>query len=243
MPTLPISQSTSDEHAERSSAYEKIIAPGGTHGALLDPTLPLLSQTWQRDRLALGVDGNFAPGTARARPDMMAINLLDADRPALTRLGAARITLAYDQCALPQAQAALIASVAQGGWPIARETESLALLTLAERIAASEIPVLLEGPTGTGKEVFARFVHRMSKRSQGPFIAVNCAAMPEAMLEGLLFGHRKGAFTGACAARSASVAGQCPRAGKCHPPRDPACGQRGEDQRRTYRLRQRRARA
>ncbi|MEM8726542.1 MAG: sigma 54-interacting transcriptional regulator, partial [Pseudomonadota bacterium] len=77
----------------------------------------------------------------------------------------------------------------------------LALLTLAERIAQSEIPVLLEGPTGTGKEVIARFVHSSSSRSTGQFVAVNCAAMPEAMLEGLLFGHRKGAFTGAGEAR------------------------------------------
>ncbi|HSJ77358.1 MAG TPA: sigma 54-interacting transcriptional regulator, partial [Erythrobacter sp.] len=95
------------------------------------------------------------------------------------------------------ARAALIAASAQGGWPIAGDPHSLALLTLAERIAASEIPVLLEGPTGTGKEVMAQFVHRLSPRADGPFVAVNCAAMPEAMLEALLFGHRKGAFTGA----------------------------------------------
>ena len=88
-----------------------------------------------------------------------------------------------------------------GGWPIARDEKSLALLTLAERIAGAEIPVLLEGPTGTGKEVLARFVHRRSPRAEAPFVAVNCAAMPEAMLEGMLFGHRKGAFTGAGEAR------------------------------------------
>jgi two-component system response regulator FlrC len=90
-----------------------------------------------------------------------------------------------------------LAAAALGGWPIAGDTQSMALLTLAERISASDIPVLLEGPTGTGKEVLARFVHRLSPRRDGPFVAVNCAAMPEAMLEALLFGHRKGAFTGA----------------------------------------------
>jgi two-component system response regulator FlrC len=83
---------------------------------------------------------------------------------------------------------------------VAADAQSLALLTLAERISASDIPVLLEGPTGTGKEVLSRFVHRLSARGEGPFVAVNCAAMPEAMLEALLFGHKKGAFTGAAEA-------------------------------------------
>ena len=121
-------------------------------------------------------------------------------------MGDARIALTYSPATLESARAALTAiasysGVAKGGWPIARDEASLALLTLAERIAAAEIPVLLEGPTGTGKEVLARFIHRRSHRAQGPFIAVNCAAMPEAMLEGMLFGHRKGAFTGAGEAR------------------------------------------
>jgi len=174
------------------------------HADLVDPTLPLLSQTWQKDRIVFGDNGVFPPVDAhhdRLNSDLLAIDLVQSDSPALTRFSANRLTLSYPTRALGPAQAALIASAADGGWPIAGDNESLALLTLAERIGCSDIPVLLEGPTGTGKEVIAKFVHRMSARSNRPFVAVNCAAMPEAMLEGLLFGHRKGAFTGAVDAR------------------------------------------
>jgi two-component system response regulator FlrC len=87
--------------------------------------------------------------------------------------------------------------MARSGAPIAADPESLSVLALAERLAMSDIPVLINGPTGTGKEVLSRFIHDRSPRRDGPFIAVNCAAMPEAMLEALLFGHQKGAFTGA----------------------------------------------
>jgi two-component system response regulator FlrC len=71
------------------------------------------------------------------------------------------------------------------------------LLRLAKRVAASDVTVMLVGPTGTGKEVLSRFLHKASPRNRNPFIAVNCAAVPDTMLEALLFGYERGAFTGA----------------------------------------------
>ena len=80
-----------------------------------------------------------------------------------------------------------------------KKTENL--LKMAKQIAPSEASVLLTGASGTGKEIFSRFIHDNSKRSSRQFVAVNCAAIPEALLESELFGYEKGAFTGAVARR------------------------------------------
>jgi two-component system response regulator FlrC len=117
--------------------------------------------------------------------------------PEVIREGGQRFRLRYDEATSEAALAALLACSAKPGMPIAADTESLSVLALADRLAASDIPVLINGPTGTGKEVLSRFIHNRSQRADKPFVAVNCAAMPEAMLEAMLFGHQKGAFTGA----------------------------------------------
>jgi two-component system, response regulator FlrC len=86
--------------------------------------------------------------------------------------------------------------------PVACDATSRRLTDLARRVAASDCTVLIVGESGTGKEVLARFIHRQSPRSRGPFIAVNCAAIPENMLEAMLFGYERGAFTGAHASHA-----------------------------------------
>ncbi len=80
---------------------------------------------------------------------------------------------------------------------IAEDLQTRSLAELARRVAASPVTVMITGPSGTGKEVLARYIHRNSANAGGPFVAINCAAIPENMLEAVLFGYEKGAFTGA----------------------------------------------
>ncbi|MCS6180436.1 sigma-54-dependent transcriptional regulator [Shewanella baltica] len=81
--------------------------------------------------------------------------------------------------------------------PVVADEKSLALLALAQRVAASDASVMILGPSGSGKEVLARYIHQHSSRADQAFVAINCAAIPENMLEATLFGYEKGAFTGA----------------------------------------------
>ena len=85
--------------------------------------------------------------------------------------------------------------------PVAEEPASRQLLELAARVARSDSTVLISGESGTGKEVLARYIHQSSPRAGKAFVAINCAAIPDNMLEATLFGHEKGAFTGAIAAQ------------------------------------------
>ncbi len=84
-----------------------------------------------------------------------------------------------------------------GGLPIAEDLRTREVLELSRRVAHSDATVLLCGESGTGKEVFARYLHQASPRRDGAFVAINCAAIPDNMLEAVLFGYEKGAFTGA----------------------------------------------
>ena len=90
-----------------------------------------------------------------------------------------------------------VSRAGRAGDLVAKSPAMRRVLELAVRAAHSEATVLVTGESGTGKERLAHFIHEHSRRSQGPFVAINCGALPETLLESELFGHAKGAFTGA----------------------------------------------
>ncbi len=150
-------------------------------------------------------DEGWAEGLALFAPDEEACAapydlILDygAATPCWTRASmTAPARLAYGEADASFGNALTAELLRPQGRPACGEAASAATLEFAARIAASEASVLLLGETGTGKEGLARYIHLCSPRAKGPFTAVNCAALPETMLEAILFGHRKGAFTGA----------------------------------------------
>ena len=93
-----------------------------------------------------------------------------------------------------------VSFITEGECTIAADPLTIDLLNLSRKVAKSNVNVFINGPTGSGKEVLAKYIHNHSPRAASPFVAINCAAIPENMLEALLFGHKKGAFTGASTA-------------------------------------------
>ena len=174
--------------------FSEAVARG--HAPLVQRAQAIAATLGGHGTLVLRDAGDRSPSQPRAH----VVTLKHGSVDAIRREHASHIAIAYRDPAGDGALAALLAAMARPGAPIAADPESLSVLALAERLAASDIPVLINGPTGTGKEVLSRFIHARSPRRDGPFVAVNCAAMPEAMLEALLFGHQKGSFTGATAA-------------------------------------------
>jgi len=106
---------------------------------------------------------------------------------------------------LPNRRVATAASAQEGDHPlyqiVGKSPKLVQTITLAERIAPTSVPVLISGESGTGKELVSLLVHHKSRRAVGPFVRVNCAALSDSLLESELFGHEKGAFTGAYAQR------------------------------------------
>ncbi len=92
---------------------------------------------------------------------------------------------------------------------LAADPSTASLVEMARRVARFDVSVFINGPTGSGKEVLSRFIHDSSPRAGKPFIAINCAAIPENMLEAILFGHEKGAFTGASAPNKGYIRAAC----------------------------------
>jgi two-component system response regulator FlrC len=158
-----------------------------------------------------GMDGHQLLGLLRARHSQLPVLLMTA-HGAVERAVDAMRQGAADYLVKPFEPRALLDLVARHGrgvvagtgeeGPIAVEPASVALLDLAVRVARSDSTVLISGESGTGKEVLARFIHTESKRARQPFVAINCAAIPDNMLEATLFGHEKGSFTGAIAAQA-----------------------------------------
>lgn len=149
--------------------------------------LPDLLKTMRENRLAVPV---VAVGPASPAAGAKAI-----------RLGAVEyLTTPLETRQLKALTAKYAQSPAASG-PIAADATATALLQQAKQFAASAATVLLRGESGTGKEVMARYIHNNSPRATQPFVAVNCAAIPENLLESELFGHTKGAFSGAVAER------------------------------------------
>jgi transcriptional regulator with GAF, ATPase, and Fis domain len=118
------------------------------------------------------------------------------------RLREARASREKSEKSRLEAQVAALKAQLGAGRPIGESPGMQKALHTLEQVARSDVTVCLHGETGTGKEVFARYLHQLSGRASGPFVVLDCGAVPEGLIESELFGHEKGAFTGAAGART-----------------------------------------
>ncbi|MDE2305170.1 MAG: sigma-54-dependent Fis family transcriptional regulator [Gammaproteobacteria bacterium] len=203
-----------DDAALREALLDTLAAAGiATQGAADAREAAALLE---RDDLGLVISDVQMPGAdgfellatcRRRRPDVPVVLMTAygtiAKAVAAMREGATDyLVKPFEAPVLIELARRLLASRAESGELVAADPESRRVVALARRIAETDATVLITGESGTGKEVYARFIRDHSGRAARPFVAINCAAIPENMLEATLFGYEKGAFTGALAAHA-----------------------------------------
>jgi DNA-binding NtrC family response regulator len=177
-----------------------------THAGTIESGLASLRGGRSADLIMIDVGENIAELMKRLDAERICVPVVACGVSADAKQAVAAIHAGAKEFIPLPPEAELIAAVLEA---VAEESHSLIVedramkdvLALADQVAPSEASILITGESGTGKEILARYVHRKSLRAEKPFISVNCAAIPENLLESELFGHEKGAFTGAIARR------------------------------------------